>query len=844
MKKQKLTIILSLLVLVLVNITLFLSLPFLANSLLLPKIIDRFPLTTKKIFISQFTPWHLQGQFHFKNEAEPVATAPNFDLRYNIKDILKGRLESLTLEGATLYVTEKKGKLSLNGIVHETNRGTTGHNKKLSLPFSVSKLMLKNCLLVVHGSSFTREYLVLDARLDFDMEPTTSRSYLLKSVKGDIAINGMAPIDTTFTLLAHEKGYSLSLRSEVPAISKLVRPIGKLDALQGKLELNTEVFFTTTPLQLENFEMEAKLSDFFLHLGELKLKNVTPEHTLDLRVSGNQKRVEYTLTNLSSYTPVKSVMQLNGVFSKNDKEINTTGSINIEMSNTGESVHAVTPILALYSAQLTPTYLWNAEINLQATAQQTLHLVHRDTSFDSGPLLIKAKGDAEKSTITVLGKDIVLTEKNLAIHLPVLRFTSLIRYLNEEFEANISSQIPAILFPADNIQLRGLSLTKTLHFTESSQFFGSGSFNIREIHASDTTLGSLTTNTSVSSQGLFFTGNVNSHHMSDLKINFSGKVDPTRYITAEYSVPSCFISSALLPEELPLPANMTFEGTFEARGELSINGKGPDGTFTAALSEGNLTMDDKNLNIAGIQLGITLPSLPSLRSEPSQSLKITSIDLGSLHFTDGLIHYRLDEDKSLFIEKSRFNWCGGKIQTGSIRLTSESPQIETTLYCDRLGFSELLTQLSVTATEGEGSLNGQLPIHFTESGINLDGGFLFSTPGKSGIIEFNDTTMLRDSMPAIDKTGYLDYSLQALESFSYNWTKLTFANKGENLLLAMEIDGKPTTPLPFIYKQGQMRPSTKGAGMQHPVRLNVNFHFPVKDMFEYGQNIQSIMENM
>jgi hypothetical protein len=171
-------------------------------------------------------------------------------------------------------------------------------------------------------------------------------------------------------------------------------------------------------------------------------------------------------------------------------------------------------------------------------------------------------------------------------------------------------------------------------------------------------------------------------------------------------------------------------------------------------------------------------------------------------------------------------------------------ELETTLYCDRLGFTELLAQFGIDQAEGEGSLNGRLPMIINKNGVVFEDGFLFSTPGNSGIVRFNDTSRLRQGMPDMGASAYLDYSMKALENFSYNWTKLTFNSRQDDLLIAMQLDGKPAVPLPFGYKNGQIEPSSQGPGLQHPIRLDVNFRLPIQDLFRYGKNIQSFMENM
>jgi len=141
-------------------------------------------------------------------------------------------------------------------------------------------------------------------------------------------------------------------------------------------------------------------------------------------------------------------------------------------------------------------------------------------------------------------------------------------------------------------------------------------------------------------------------------------------------------------------------------------------------------------------------------------------------------------------------------------------------------------------------LNGRLPVKISKQGVVFDDGFLFSTPGDSGIVRFNDTTQLRRGIPDISNSTYLDYSMKALENFAYNWTKLSFNSKNDDLLITMQLDGKPADPLPFGYNNGRIVPSDQGPGLQHPIRLDVNFRIPMQALLQYGRNIQSIMEKM
>lgn len=300
---------------------------------------------------------------------------------------------------------------------------------------------------------------------------------------------------------------------------------------------------------------------------------------------------------------------------------------------------------------------------------------------------------------------------------------------------------------------------------------------------------------------------------------------------------------AFLPSFLSLPADLDFSGRLEAQGGITYDNE-ISAWAQAAISEARLDFSDKNVSLDDLNCAIEFPELPRLQSSPSQRCSVGTLDISTLHFSDASVTFRLENSQSLFIEKSRFNWCGGTLESGSLRLSSQTSEIDTIFYCSRIGLAELLEQFGFKGTEGEGSLNGKLPIRLSRERIDFEDGFLFSTPGTGGIVRFTDTDLLRQGVGAVSEAGFLNYTLQSLEDFTYNWTKLSFDSAADDLLLTLELDGKPSTALPFRFNnKGMLVESDQGQGLQYPIRLDVNFRVPLADLFQVGQSINSIMES-
>jgi hypothetical protein len=268
------------------------------------------------------------------------------------------------------------------------------------------------------------------------------------------------------------------------------------------------------------------------------------------------------------------------------------------------------------------------------------------------------------------------------------------------------------------------------------------------------------------------------------------------------------------------------------------------GNTALLLEEGVIEIDGGKGLISGLNCSVDMQRLPEIVSSPSQLCTAESMTFGNIHFTDIEAAFRIDAPDTIFIEKSRARWCRGMLESTSLDLSLTDKKIETVFYCSRINFADLLNQFGLDQADGEGSVNGKLPVHFSASGVRFDDGFLFSTPGTGGIVKFSNTDMLRQGVGSVDAGGYLEYSMAAMEDFSYNWTKLSFNSAGEELLLTMQLDGKPRTPLPYKFKEGKIVNTAEGSGMQYPIRLDVNFRLPLDDLFRVGQNINTIRENM
>ncbi len=541
------------------------------------------------------------------------------------------------------------------------------------------------------------------------------------------------------------------------------------------------------------YEATATLSRLQFKQNDFIFATNATDQPISLRVSGNQENARYTLANIVLYKPEKATLSINGEVEAGKGTFRGIGEIFFPRTKSAISVH------------------------LNGESKQAKTIINYALAGET----ITAADAFSVSPFTAEG-NIVLE--------------------GGTFAAQLNGKIPEITLIKSKTKLAGLSFQLPLQWPPPLQAGTAGIVKIDQIRYQNNNRGALQANISQSPQGVLASTLLTTPYVPGLQIVCEGSAQMSGQLAAHCKIPPTKIDSTTFPRSISLPDKLSFTGKLAADGVFHLTDRLPTGKITVELHNGTLKQGKNKLS--DINLSVVLPHLPLLQSAPGQLCTIGAADFGKIKLSEGRIHFRIEDEQAIFLEKIRLSWCGGKVETGSFTLAKDMKELETTLYCDRLGFTELLAQFGIDKAEGQGSLNGRLPMVISRQGVKFDDGFLFSTPGNSGIVRFNDTRQLRQGIPDINKSSYLDYSMEALGNFSYNWTKLTFNSRNKDLLITMQLDGKPAKPLPFGYKNGQLVPSDKGPGLQHPIRLDVNFRLPMDDLFQYGTSIQSMLEKM
>jgi len=256
-------------------------------------------------------------------------------------------------------------------------------------------------------------------------------------------------------------------------------------------------------------------------------------------------------------------------------------------------------------------------------------------------------------------------------------------------------------------------------------------------------------------------------------------------------------------------------------------------------------MPDNNLTMDGINTNIKFNDLLSLNSVPGQVLTIDTIAMNKINLSDTKVRFSMEQGKSLLVENIKFKWCNGLVSTEAIRFPQKNGNYAMSLYCDRLELTQLLKQMGVFDAEGTGTLNGRIPVVYSNGNISFDNGFLFSTPGSGGNVKIDNADKITSGIPMdTPQFSQLDLAQEALKDFNYKWAKLKFHTKKDTLFVNMELDGEPSNMLPFEYSKefgGFIRVDASSPGSHFQgIKLDVNLKLPFNDVLKSGSKLKSI----
>ena len=406
-----------------------------------------------------------------------------------------------------------------------------------------------------------------------------------------------------------------------------------------------------------------------------------------------------------------------------------------------------------------------------------------------------------------------------------------------------------------DIAINGINLKLPLQWP-CARKSAKGTLTIKKLQWQKKSLGSIkaTLNQTLNHKktgGGIFTGNYFSTIAPNLTAALSGKLSlssltdyqaETKFRISRYQIDTKRAGAAFdITRFLPQAEGFTFSGELSMNAGLTILPNGIKGKLQSEINASRIEIKETGLILEGVDVRMNMPDLPKLRSAPGQVFSFKKGALGNLKFNNGKIKFQLESAQSFLIETGEFGWCNGRVDTPAIRIKAGVKDYSGVLYCDRLNFSMLLNQLGDIKANGQGTVNGRLPVRFVNNKISFQDGFLYSTPGQEGTIQIMSSSFDQTGIPNNAQTAQIELAREALKDYTYKWVRLNLTTQGELLKARLQTDGKPVNPLPFIYdkKLGAFTRIEAGAGSRFQgIRLDVNFSLPLNKILHYGTKLQ------
>ncbi len=345
-------------------------------------------------------------------------------------------------------------------------------------------------------------------------------------------------------------------------------------------------------------------------------------------------------------------------------------------------------------------------------------------------------------------------------------------------------------------------------------------------------------------------GDLNCRQVPDAAVRFSAHLDLKNQVegSLEFALDPVLLTHKTVMKHLPKNLQTArFDARVSARGKAVVDNRQVSSSMRMDLEAATLSLPDAKLTAKGIRSSIEFSDLLAFQTIPGQNVTVDAITLNTVQISDAKARFSIEKGPALLVENIRFQWCNGQVTTEAIRFPQASERYELSLYCDRLEMAQLLEQMGAFSAEGNGSLNGRIPVVYQEGDISFDNGFLFSTPGSGGKIRIQNTELLTAGLP-MDSPQFsqMDLAREALKNFDYQWAKLVFNTVDDTLLVNMEMDGKPSGVLPFEYKTDVGRfvrvdASSPGSNFQG-IKLDVNLNLPFNDVIKFGNKLNTILQ--
>ncbi len=790
--------------------------------------------------ISQITPFSANAAVNARQKMpngrfRSVLSLPHCRISYTPFALLRGRIEGITITGATIPASVENGNVvfPLTEIFESVQQEKEEQQKKnaaspaANVP-DLGFIRIENGALNLR---YGRKSLYVPVTMTIRQEGSGWKKLL---VKGRIHLNGQTIVIREASVDLEQKSVRAAVRIRDAVLSNLPHPLDLYAnevGLQGDLTAELLADFNYGTGVVKKIDSRWKIRNFSALVGGRHISSDLFLFNLEF----NGKKGAVILENLK----VADLFQLSRTateFELSDHSL--SGKTTLEVTGAERRQFDF-----LFSAAGDPAAK-TAEVSIRTAEGKACELSWKGIQGRLDALALQLKGSPERQTarLTLNGIGIDCSGKKALIR--ELALSAL--HENGVLSGTLAGNIASVEDPASSVTAKDIVFSVPFRRGGREE----GSITVDSISWKDRLMAKVQAKTGIELSNTLLTdraeisGMVTMPEYPGIGIRFrsENEYDNGRYLSRNtFVLPETEIPALDFRKMGGELANLKVTGKVGASGGYEFaSGRAGEGAVRLSISGASVKDPAQELSLEGVNLEFELPSLPALRSSPGLKASVNRIRFGGIDVRDFLLFYRMESPTVWAVEAVKAGWASGVVRMEFTRFDFSKKSCELVLHCDRLNLSEILNQLGQKAAVGEGTLNGTLPVTISPGNIVFHDGFLNSTPGVTGSLKLSNTEYLTAGVPQnIPQYAQLKFSQDVLKDFSYDWAKLNLTSKSDILTLQMKISGRPSHPLPYRYDGGelvQINTLTEFAG----VRLDINFNLPLANVLNIINNIKKL----
>lgn len=845
-----------------VTFLLLVSLPLLMERIVLPPLLAGRGITGLQLQVSRFglngCTIHVAG----RPDAPPPAASGNFRIEWTLSGLLRGRLDSITFDSLLLNTGLLSGGKDAGGQAPDIS---TAQAERGGFPLVIDRLSIVNSFII-----FRRDHGALTVPVALSARRQEEQPFDRETLRYRATLRvGMQELDADFTYDHRQGNLTGQFAGEMnfPTLAGMLAPLFPLPGqTEGRAEIILDYAVRPVPFTLVRIEGAVRLHEFRWNQPETGLAVFSRENGR-LTVAGGGREYGVNIAGLVFSAPVAADVdaEANVFFDGNGAgwqgRLVVSPAVGLGKGPAGELfIDEAAPIRLRHRGRIGDGVI-KASLLSESDAGEEGGYDLRYGELRIRTAGLEATGDFEfkeadggeglKAEAALHGRGIEVewpdggfTVPGAAVEVTVSS-SSGSEAERMGMEGGLEVTADGLAFHAPALRFGGIRL-RLPFILSGGPAQEAGDFRIDDIFFRQERVGGLAATVKQQRRELVMAGELRTVILPETPIVLTAVAglpengEPSGRLS--WSADKGRLDVARLADFHEGLKNLSGSGTLDLAGNLTITRCGLSGDVIIGLHDGNFDLPDAQIALRDTAFSLHLPDLPHFASAPAQNLSFGTVQGKKVVMQEVMIAFQLESPESLFLEAISARWSGGRVFTGGLRLRPDMQEVEAALICDRLELAGILSQLGLAEAEGEGRMSGRIPLQYADNTIFVDDGFLFTTPGEKGNLRIRRSEQLTMGLPADGaRFSPLHFAGAALGNFEYNWAKMYIGSEEENLLLQLQVDGKPRERLPYRYDPEhnvfvRLKEGEKG-GIDQPIRLDVNFRVPVNELFRYYSHV-------